>query len=118
MEGRPKRHALARAPGEDPRPDLPGTELWALLLQFASDDACDPQGVYGRLLGARACGAVLERSKGRWTLAPTIDPRERLSVWADRESWDRDAESWLTPTSRAIVTLLGRLPVPEEAGRG
>lgn len=105
-------------PGEDPRPDLPGTELWACLLHVASGDASDPQGVYGRLLGARACGAVLEARAGRWKLAPTLDPTERVSVWATRADWDRDAATWLQPKCREIVTLLGRLPIPEEARRG
>ena len=100
-------------PGEDPRPDLPGTELWAHLLQLAAGDANDPAGTYGRLLGARACGGRLERRSGRWKLAPTIDPRERLSTWQDRESWDRDAARWLKPRSREIVALLAKLPLPE-----
>ena len=101
--------------GEDPRPDLSGTELWARLLQLASGDADAPQGIYGRLLGARACGAILERRNGRWKLAPTIDPSERLSTWQDRESWDADAERWLKPRSREIVALLGQLPQDEGA---
>ena len=106
--------AWPSAPGEDPRADLPGSELWARLLQLASGDADDPQGAYGRLLGARACGAIVERRSGRWKLAPTIDPSERLSTWQDRESWDRDAESWLKPKSREIVSLLAQLPPPNE----
>lgn len=104
--------------GEDPRPDLPGTELWAHLLEAAGGDADDPQSVYGRLLGARACGAVLERRNGRWKLAPTVDPTERRSTWQDRESWDRDAERWLKPRSREIVTLLRQLDAPDGAAEG
>jgi len=103
--------------GQDPRPDLAGSELWARLLQLASGDAGDSQGTYGRLLGARACGAVLERRAGRWRLAPTLDLTERLSTWQDRESWNRDAATWLKPKSREIVALLAMLPVPEEARR-
>jgi len=99
--------------GQDPRPDLPGGELWTSLLQLASGDADDPHGVYGRLLGARACGAVLERRGGRWRLAPVLDPTERLSVWATKADWDADAERWLRPKSREIVALLGRLPQDE-----
>jgi hypothetical protein len=83
--------------GEDPRPDLPGSELWTRLLQLAPGDADDPHGVYGRLLGARACGAVLQLAAGRWKLAPTIDPGERLSTWHDRESWEVDFDRWLKP---------------------
>ena len=100
--------------GEDPRADLPGGELWTALFRLAAGDADDPGGTYGRLLGARACGALLERRAGRWKLAPTIDPTERLSVWADRESWDRDAESWLKPRSREILLMLAQLPPPDE----
>lgn len=103
--------------GEDPRPDLPGSDLWERLLHLPLD-ADDPQGVYGRLLAARACGAVLDLRAGRWKLAPTLDPTERVSVWATRADWDRDAATWLQPKCREIVTLLGRLPIPEEARRG
>jgi hypothetical protein len=103
-------------PGEDPRPDLPDSALWTRLLQLASGDADDPHGVYGRLLGARACGAVLERRGGRWRLAPTIDPTERLSVWQTRSDWDRDVETWLKPKSRELAALLAQLPVPVEVG--
>jgi hypothetical protein len=102
--------------GEDPRPDLAGSELWTALLQLASGDADDPQGTYGRLKAARACGAVLELRAGRWKLAPTIDPTERLSTWQDRETWDRDAATWLKPKSGEIVDLLRRLPVPTGVG--
>ncbi|NNM97845.1 MAG: hypothetical protein HKL89_09625 [Candidatus Dormibacteraeota bacterium] len=99
--------------GEDPRPDLPGSSLWAALLQLAAGDADDPQGCYGRLLGARACGAVLERRTGRWRLAPVLDPSERVSVWATRADWDADAATWLKPRSREIVLMLSRLPQGE-----
>lgn len=102
--------------GEDPRPDLAGSDLWERLLRLPLD-ADDPQGVYGRLLGARACGAVLELGAGRWKLAPSLDPTERVSVWATRADWDRDAAIWLKPKSREIVALLALLPVPEEARR-
>lgn len=101
--------------GEDPRRDLPGSELWAALLQLASADAGDPLGVYGRLHAARCCGAVLESRSGRWKLAPTIDPTERLSVWESREAWGRDAANWLLPRSRHIVKLLAQLPSPSES---
>jgi hypothetical protein len=94
-------------------PDLPGSALWARLLGLAAGDADDPQGTYGRLLGARACGAVLERRGGRWRLAPVLDPTERVSVWATKADWDADAERWLRPKSREIVSLLGQLPAPE-----
>ena len=106
------------SPGEDPRPDLPGTELWAGLLQLAAGDAADPRGVYGRLLGARACGAVLEWRTGRWKLAPTMDPAERVSTWATPADWERDAERWLRPKSREIVALLGQLPPRDEGAQG
>ncbi len=96
--------------GEDPRPDLPGSALWARLLQLASGDAADPYGVYGRLLGARACGAVLERRGRSWKLTPTVDPSERLSVWADQAAWDADAERWLRPRAAEITALLRHLP--------
>ena len=102
-------------PGEDTRPDLPGTDLWAALLQLAAGDADDPRGVYGRLLGARACGAVLQRRGSRWVLAPTIDPTERLSTWQARSDWDRDAERWLRPRAREIMVLLAQLPQDEGA---
>ena len=105
-------------PGEDPRPDLPGTDLWAALLQLAAGDADDPRGVYGRLLGARACGAVLEWRSGRWKLAPTMDPAERVSTWATRADWERDADRWLRPKSREIVALLGQLPPSDEGAQG
>lgn len=98
--------------GVDPRPDLLGSDLWASLLRLAGGDAADFGGVYGRLHGARCCGAVLESRSGRWKLAPTIDLSERLSVWASRESWDADAERWLKPRSREIVELLRQLPPP------
>lgn len=100
--------------GEDSRRDLPGSELWGALLQLASADAGDPLGVYGRLHAARCCGAVLERRSGKWKLAPTIDPTERLSVWESREAWDRDAANWLLPRSCDIVKLLTQLPSPSE----
>ena len=102
-------------PGEDPRPDLPGTDLWAGLLQLSAGDADDPGGVYGRLLGARACGAVLARRGNRWVLAPTVDPTERLSTWQARSDWDRDAERWLRPRAREIMVLLAQLPQDEGA---
>ncbi len=105
-------------PGEDPRPDLPGTDLWAGLLQLSARDADDPRGVYGRLLGARACGAVLARRGNRWVLAPTMDPAERVSIWATRADWERDAERWLRPKSREIVALLGQLPPRDEGAQG
>lgn len=98
--------------GEDPRPDLPGSELWGTLLTLAAGDWDDPRGTYGRVLGARACGALLERQAGRWKLAPVIDPSERLSVWQDRESWDRDAATWLGPRTKEITALLRQLPAP------
>jgi hypothetical protein len=98
---------------EDPRPDLPGSELWARLLQLAAGDARDPAGTYGRLLGARACGAVLERRGDRWRLAPTLDPREQDSVWADRAAWEADAERWLRPRAQEVTRLLRQLPPPE-----
>ncbi len=108
----PWRHEV----GGDPRPDLAGSDLWEWLLRLPQDDD-DPQGVYGRLLGARACGAILELRAGRWKLAPTLDPTERISVWATRADWDRDAAIWLKPKSREIVALLAMLPVSEEARR-
>lgn len=101
--------------GTDPRPDLPGNEQWAALLRLARGDADDASGVYGRLHGARCCGAVLESRRRRWKLAPTIDPTERLSVWESHEAWDRDAAKWLRPYSRQIVELLDQLPLPERA---
>ena len=99
-------------PGEDPRPDLPGSDLWSRLLLLAAGDADDPGGVSGRLLACRACGGVLEARGRRWRLAPTVDPSERLSVWADRQAWDRDAEKWLRPRAQEIAALLGQLPPP------
>ena len=100
-------------PGQDPRPDLPGSELWARLLLLASGDADDPSGVYGRLLACRACGGLLEwRGKG-WRLAPTLDPREQVSVWAIEADWQADAERWLRPRSRGIMARLRQLPGPE-----
>lgn len=102
------------SPGEDPRPDLPDSDVWGRLLQLASGDTYDQSGVYGRLLGARACGAVLEWGGRRWKLGPTIDPSERISVWAAREAWEADVERWLRPRSREIVALLGQIPPPVE----
>lgn len=99
-------------PGEDPRPDLPDSDLWARLLLLASGDASDPHSTYGRLLGARACGAVLERRGKGWKLAPTLDPSERLSVWADEPAWQADAERWLRPRAAEITALLAQLPPP------
>ncbi|MDA8330731.1 MAG: hypothetical protein M0027_05905 [Candidatus Dormibacteraeota bacterium] len=99
---------------EDPRPDLEGSALWSRLLLLASGDADDPRGVYGRLLGARACGGRLERRADRWRLAPTIDPTERLSVWATEADWQADAERWLRPHAQEIVVLLRQLPGPAE----
>ncbi|MHB1523020.1 MAG: hypothetical protein ACYCS9_05835 [Candidatus Dormibacteria bacterium] len=93
-------------PGQDPRPDLPGSELWSRLLLLASGDADDPSGLYGRLLAARACGAVLEQRGNRWKLAPTIDPTEQVSVWQDQAAWDADAAKWLRPRSRGITRRL------------
>lgn len=101
------------AVGEDPRPDLEGSELWARLLLAASGDASDPHGTYGRLLACRACGGRLEWRGGRWRLAPTIDATERVSVWADRAAWEADAERWLRPRAREITRLLAQLPPPD-----
>ena len=106
------------SPGEDPRPDLPGSALWGQLLRLAAGDADDPAGTYGRLKAARACGVLLERRGNGWKLSPTIDPTERLSVWADRDAWDRDAERWLRPHSRRILKLLRQLPPPGGAAGG
>ncbi len=105
-------------PGEDPRPDLPGSALWGQLLRLAAGDADDPTGTYGRLKACRACGGVLEWRGDRWRLAPTIDPSEQMSVWADGAAWDRDAERWLRPHSRQILELLRQLPPPEEVAGG
>lgn len=102
--------------GEDPRPDLAGSALWTRLLHLPLD-ADDPHGVYGRLLGARACGAVLEWRNTCWKLAPTFDATERMSIWATRADWERDAAIWLKPKSQEIVALLRLLPVPEETHR-
>ena len=103
--------------GEDPRPDLPGSELWGRLLRLAGGDAHDPGGVYGRLLGARACGGLLQwRGKG-WQLAPTLDPTEWRSTWADEAAWQADAERWLRPRAQEITALLAQLPPPEGAAR-
>lgn len=96
-------------PGQDPRPDLPRSDLWSRMLLLAAGDAGEPGGVYGRLLACRACGGLLERRGDRWRLAPTIDPTERLSVWADRQAWDRDAQRWLRPRAREIAALLRQL---------
>ncbi len=109
----PSRMPWPRPLGDDPRPDLKGSDLWSDLLLLASGDADDPRGVYGRLLGARACGAVLEWRAGRWRLAPTIDLTERLSVWANRADWEADAEKWLKPRAAEIVALLRQLPAPD-----
>jgi hypothetical protein len=102
--------------GEDPRPDLPGGDTWTRLLQLASGDADDPQGTYGRLLAARACGALLEVRRGHWTIRPTLDPTERLSVWATVEDFNRDVATRIGPRSREILDLLHQLPVPVEVG--
>ncbi len=101
-------------PGQDPRPDLPGSALWSQLLLLASGDADDPHGTYGRLLGARACGGLLERRGSSWKLSPTIDPTEQLSVWADRAAWEADAERWLKPRAQEVTRLLRQLPGPAE----
>ena len=114
----PARMPWHTRPGEDPRPDLDGSERWQALLLLASGDASDPHGTYGRLLAARACGAVVERRDGRWKLIPIIDPSERLSVWADEAAWQADVERWLRPSAREIVGLLRQLPPPEEAASG
>ncbi len=98
---------------EEPRPDLPGSELWSALLRLASGDADDTGGVFGRLLACRACGGRLERRDGRWMLAPVLDAQEQLSIWADRAAWEADAERWLKPRSREIVALLRKLPPSE-----
>ncbi len=114
----PPAMAWLTRPGEDPRPDLDGSERWQALLLLASGDASDPHGTYGRLLAARACGAVLERRDGRWKLIPIIDPSERLSVWADEAAWQADAEKWLRPRAQEIAALLGQLPPPDEVAGG
>lgn len=95
---------------EDPRPDLPGSELWSELLRLASGDADDPAGTFGRLKACRACGGLLEWRGISWKLSPTIDPAEQLSIWADGAAWEADAERWLRPRSREIIALLAKLP--------
>lgn len=105
-------------PGEDPRPDLPGSALWGQLLRLAAGDADDPAGTYGRLKAARACGALLERRGNGWKLSPTIDPSEQDSVWATEADWQADAKKWLRPRAQEIAALLRQLPPPEEAAGG
>ena len=114
----PARMPWHTRPGEDPRPDLDGSERWQALLLLASGDASDPHGTYGRLLAARACGAVLERRGSSWKLSPTVDPTEQLSVWATEADWQADARKWLRPRAQEIAALLRQLPPPEEAAGG
>ena len=101
-----------RRVGEDPRPDLPGSPLWSCLLALAATEADDPRGLYGCLHGFRCCGAVLKPYQGRWRLAPTIDPSERVSIWHSRESWDRDCSEWLRPHVARLRELLAQVPMP------
>ena len=105
-------------PGDDPRPDLPRSDLWSVLLRLAAGDASDPAGTYGRLKAARACGAVLQWHGDRWRLAATIDPREQDSVWATEADWQVDAEKWLRPRAQEIAALLRRLRPPGQTAGG
>ena len=115
----PSAMSWPRRVDEDPRPDLPGSDLWArLLLLAAGAGADDPHGVYGRVLGARACGAVLEWRGRGWRLRPTVDPTERESTWATEADWKSDAERWLRPSAREITRLLAQLPPPGALGGG
>ena len=105
-------------PGQDPRPDLPGSDLWSDLLRLAAGDADDPAGTYGRLKAARACGAVLQWHGDRWRLAPTIDPHEQDSVWSTEADWQADARKWLRPRAQEIVALLRQLRPPGQTAVG
>ncbi len=97
----------------DPRPDLPGSELWTRLLATAHElDGPDPAGLFGALHGLRCCGAILEARRGRWRLAPTLDPTERLSRWHDRPAWGADAAVWLAPHRDRLRRLLDTLEPP------
>ena len=100
---------------EDPRTDLvEDSSHWSRLLALASGDQDDPQGVFGRLLGLRACGGQLAWNGSRWRVVPLIDPTERASVWHDGAAWEADRAHYLLPRAREIADLLAQLPPPDQ----
>lgn len=90
----------------DPRPDLPGGDVYEglfLLEHPVSGD--EPHGLYGTLRGLRCMGAGARRmSDGRARLTPPPDMGR--DVWAE----------FLEPHRARLADLIGRLdPAPEPA---
>jgi len=98
-------------PWADPRPDLGRDHArWLTLLELAHrDDAGDPYGVFGALVGIRCCGAAIVSSSGArvsWRLA-----RGEMAA----AEWQAIRTKWLMPHLKVLQALLGTTATTEGA---
>lgn len=101
----------------DPRPDLETDSLaWSHLLQYASTDSSEVQGMYGVLYAARCGGAKLTFAGGRWRIEPRLDATGLLSSWRDHGDWESDRERYLLPHRERLAILVRLLPAPSRLG--
>lgn len=98
----------------DPRPDLPGSRLWEILLELLASSRDNPRGLYGLIKGFRGAGCTLEWSDGSWVLTPVIDPTRQVSIFADWQEWVSEVNSWLAPHGDQVAAALSRLPGPAQ----
>jgi len=88
---------------EDPRPDLPDTELWTRFLNMAM--IVDEQLAY-ILHGFRCSGLRLYKIRVGYVMRPEFN---KDSLWLNQKEYDVDKVKWLVKYQEEIVDLLNRL---------
>jgi len=88
---------------DDPRPDLPDTDLWINFLMIAQ--LVDEQLAH-ILHGFRCAGARLIRTNNGYALRPEFN---KDSLWDNQGEYDRDKKQYLVSYTKEIVELLNKL---------
>ena len=88
---------------EDPRTDLPDTELWKTLLVIAM--LVDEQLAH-ILHGFRCAGARLIKTNAGYVLRPEFN---KDSLWDNQVEYDQDKKQYLMVYGNNIVDCLNRL---------
>lgn len=88
---------------DDPRKDLPDTELWGNFLMIAM--IIDEQLAY-ILHGFRCAGARLIRTNNGYVLRPEFN---KNALWNNQAEYDSDKKQYLVKYADKIIDCLNRL---------
>jgi hypothetical protein len=88
---------------DDPRTDLPDTELWTTFLMIAM--LVDEQLAY-ILHGFRCAGARLIKTNAGYVMRPEFN---KDSLWQNQKEYEEDKTIWLIKYTQDIINLLDKL---------